>query len=400
VLFLIALPMLVLVLLMALHTGQLEQSRGEVQQVADAAALAGALTLVDDATLLPDGGKAMPALLQRCRGEALRLARANPVLGSPTDLDPNHNNAEDGDIVFGLIDTPGQGQPQPADLAQLDQLRLINTVRVNAVRSRERGNPLQLIGGTWLNGRSGDLTRTATAFLDRAVIGFRQVGDRPIPLVPIALLSDLHDEASWEQQVELRKGPDNFRCEREPDYRVIFDENQGDGLHEMLVHLHGKHGERPNHALNCLVLHLGSPSGMELARQVREGVRTADLQALGGELVLGPDNRLPVPGDLVGPAGDSAAFGQLLGALEELREQGEVRAWPLFHPHATEEHGRPILCGFVAARVMAVEAEKSSLHLVLQPACLSSASVVTRSANEDAAAPLRNPYICKVRLIN
>jgi hypothetical protein len=399
VVFLVALPVLVFVFLMVLHTGQLEQSRGELQQVADAAALAGAHTLVDDATLLHDGGRAMPELLQRCRAEASRLARANPVLGVPTELEPNDENAGDGDIVFGIGDSPSQGAPLVADLKQLDQLHFINTVHVTAVRSRARGNALSLLGGTWLNGRSSDLTRTATAFLDRAVIGFRQVGDRPIPLVPIALLSDRGEEYSWEQQVEMGRGSDVFRYERDP-YRVIFDETRGDGLREMVVRLRGKRPDSGDgQPTNSLLLQFGTQTGTDLARQVREGLRTEDLRSLGGELVLGADNRLPVPGSILGPSPDSVAFSQVRAALQALCDLGEIRAWPLFDPHATEERDVPILCGFVAARVLAVEADRNGLKFVLQPTSMSSVCVVTRTGPEAALSP-RNPYLCRVRLVN
>jgi hypothetical protein len=395
--FLIVLPVLLLVLLMVLHTGQLEQSRGEVQQVADAAALAAAQTLVDEATLLHDGGAAMLPLLERSREEARRFARANPVLGDPTELDLNEKNHDDGDIVFGMVEPPGT--PFGADLAQHDQLHLINTVQINVVRSRDRQNALKLFGGHWLNGRSGDLTRSATALIDRQVAGFRQVGDRPIPVVPFALLSDLHDEDSWEQQVELGRGTDQYRYEREP-YRVLHSEKEGDGLREMRVHLHGKKGDGKDDAVNCLLLHFGAQHGTDLARQIRAGLRKDDLKEVGGELVLGPDGKLPVTGSVLGPAPDSTEFMQVVAALQELSDLGEVRVWPLFHRHATEAHGQPILSGFVAARVMAVRGGEKGLHFVLQPACLSSATVVTSGQNESAPVMPRNPYICKVRLVN
>lgn len=392
--FLIALPVLVLVLLMVLHTGQLEQSRGEVQQVADAAALAAAGTLVDDDTLRLDNGQALRDLLDRSRAEARTYARANPVLGAPTELDPNPDNREDGDIVFGMIDAPPQ-QPIPADLSEADHLRLINTVRVNVVRSRERNNALRLIGGQWLNGRNADLTRSATAYLDRRVLGFRPVGDQPIPVVPFALLSERGDEDSWEQQVEHRGGPDEFGYDREP-YRVRYGK-AGDGLHEMHVRMPGK-GADDAERVNCVVLHLGARHGTDLARQIRAGLTSADLSELGGELVLGPDGKLPVKGGLHDADPEANASAQVLAAFQELCDLGTVRAWPLFHRAATEAHGQPILSGFVAARVLAVSARGGGLQLVVQPACLTSASVVT--GREDGPPVPLNRYLCKIRLIN
>lgn len=394
--FLIVLPVLVLVLLLVLRTGQLEQSRGEVQQVADAAALAAGLTLVDDTALLP-GSEARLQLLQRGREEARRYARANPVLGTPTELNPNEANAPEGDIVFGLADSPTESNPQPADLQDPLHLSLINTVRISVVRSRARGSALNLIGGTWFNSQGGDITRIATAYLDRRVVGLRQVGEKPMPLVPLALLSapgNPSERESWESQVEHKAGTDDFSYRLTPSYQ--FDSSKGDGLHEMTVRLSSGPVEGDQPGPNCLVLNLGKKTQgptSELAQQVRSGVQ-------GSDLILGPDGRLPVQGTPFGPLPGSLAFTELVGALTELRDSGEVRVWPLFDSAATASYETPIVSGFVAARVMAVgTVDQGGLRFLLQPACLASVNVVTQEAEMKHAGQL-NRYICKVRLID
>jgi len=402
--FLVLLPALVLVVVLVLHTTQLEQARGEIQQAADAAALAAALALVDDASLRGDA-RALLSVFQRAQDEAVRYAGGNRVLGTASRLLLTADNDPEGDVVFGIADGPNQPL-FPVDLNDPELLPLVNAVRVRVVRSRERGQHLPLIGGAMLNGRTSDMTRSATALLDRGVIGFRQVVAKPIPLVPIALLSDPSSDDSWEGQVEGKgkERQDKFRYEAEP-YRALSD--RGDGLAEMTVHLLGQRGKggkggKDGPSTNGLLLHLGSGHPTELARQVRDGVVEDDLRALGGELVLGPGNRLPIPGSPDGPGENTLGFAELLLALKDLQNSGEVRAWPLFDP-LTDESGTPVVSGFVAARVMAVSPGQSGLGLkvILQPASLQSSCVVTApfGQNDDRDRPL-NRYLSKVRLAN
>lgn len=395
--FLVLLPALLLVLLLVFHTAQVEQARAEVQQAADASAMAAALALVDDASLQADG-RAMLPVLHAAQEEAVRYAGRNTVMGTPNRLVLTADNAEDGDLLFGIADSPAHAAFR-VDLGDSELLPLINTVRVRVVRTAERDNQVRLVGGSWLNGRAGNITRSATAILDRAVVGFRPVVDKPLPVVPLALLSDPASRDSWEWQVE--KGDDRtdeFRYLTEP-YRALSD--RGDGLYEMTVSLPRSDGAGGAQA-NCKVLCVGPEVGFGVPRQVREGIRADDLADYNRELVLGPGNRLPIPGLTSGSAMSGAAFNDLFLALKELSLTGVVRAWPLYDPSPTFE-GVPVLSGFVAARVMQVGSDgEGGLRFVLQPACLHSASVVTAPVGEgdeaDPAGRPQNRYVCKVRL--
>src|SRR5262249_36167555 len=189
---LVALLALLAALALAVAYCFLWQTRVEMQNGADAAALAAAAVLADDDTLRHDPAL-MQALLARARAEAVRFAAFNRVQGSPLDLQAGPDNAADGDLLFGVIDPPRSRQflatgslSDPA----ITFLEQVNTVRIRAQRTRARGNAARTLLGAAALLPYADVVAEAAAMLDRDVIGFRAVGGRPLPLVPTALLSD------------------------------------------------------------------------------------------------------------------------------------------------------------------------------------------------------------------
>src|SRR5262249_31356995 len=175
----------------------------------------------------------------------------------------------------------GTGEFRPLDLRgpRVADLKTVDAVRVRAERSRERGDPLRLLRGPFLSRVPTDARARATALLDRDVIGVRPLPDIAAPLVPLALLSDPQGKRkrSWEAQVEKEGGSDSWAVDDRG--RRPRPAEGSDGLHEMEVRLGGERH-------NACLLQLGVRSVEELARQVVDGVRLEQLEALGGELVL------------------------------------------------------------------------------------------------------------------
>src|SRR5438876_557462 len=71
----------------------------------------------------------------------------------------------------------------------------------------------------------------------QALIAFRPVTTAPLPLAPLAILSDPTgvNPQSWEFNVGLRNGLDLFRFDRTT--RTLVADPAGDGLHEITVQL-------------------------------------------------------------------------------------------------------------------------------------------------------------------
>jgi hypothetical protein len=397
---LLALSALLAAFAVAVNHARLWDVRAELQVVADAASLAGAGTLLDDDTLRANTSL-YPGLLARATAAADTFAQSNLVQGRPFTLQPNPANYVDGDLVFGTLDTPRSTQFIAAQNIQNPgnpALAKVNTVRVVARETAARGNAPLLIFAQFLDRRSADVQAAATASLDRDVIGFRPLGEHPLPLAPLALLSDTTaaEKRSWQYQVEARKGFDNYRFD--PAARAFA--SGADGIYEFQAVLPLNADELPQ--ANVALLLLGVSDAGGVSQQLLSGVTPEQLQGLGGELVLeASDNRLKVPGSALGPSEGSQQLKQLRAALDQLRQLAEPRLWPLYSG-IDSSTGKPILCGFVAARVVTVGtlAAGQPLTCTLQATVVAESTAVTGATRRGVGGiPIVNPYISKVRLV-
>jgi Flp pilus assembly protein TadG len=376
--FLLILIVLMGTLAIAVDYGFLSQTRVEMQNATDAAALAAAAGFVDDTTLLNSVAVAQN-LMAQSRTNAIQYGQLNRVAGQPLVLDPNLENFADGDILFGFI-APGSNvfvQAQNVNDPTNTFLTTIDAVRILGRRTQFRGNPV----GTLVSGAFGlpsvDMKTASTVLLDHDVIGFRPNTSQPLPLAPIAILSDPSDQnqQSWEYNVVEGNGP--------PTDNGL--------LHGIVVQLTPGGSNNPN----GVVLAIGATSGTQIAAQLQSGVTMTQLQGFGGQFVLDAANELEVQPAMLGPT-DYAA---LTAALTTLQAGAVQRVFPLYSgtDAVTNE---PILSGFVAARVANVVPMNGGqpLTITLQPTVIAVPAAVPGAARPGGAA-LLTPYIVKVRLV-
>jgi hypothetical protein len=398
------LPLILLALLaiiaFAINYVRLWTIRVEMQGAADAAALAAANTLVGDDLLRGDPGP-LPALIQATSTQAIQFAADNLVQGQPFVLLPNPNNLADGDVVFGTLDQPrgstfvvAANVNDPTNSA----LATVNAVQINAWLTRARGNAPSLLLGGLLGIASVDIHAVSAAMLDRDVVGLRPLGDQPLKLAPLALFSDPTgmDSRSWQYQVQEKNAPDAYRYDAST--HMFVADPAGDGLPEMPVVMAIDPSQES--AANVSLLYLGFPDASGAGGQLTMGVTPDHLSTGGGQLLLGAtDNRLTVPGSDVGPAAGSTELMAVQNGLEQLHASGEPRIWPLYC--GLDSSGQPILCGFVAARVVTVGgASGGTFTFSLQPTMISTATAVTDARRRGVGGiAITNPYICKVRLV-
>lgn len=442
----LALGVLLALLALAVDGAYLWMAKVEMRNAADAVALATAQALLRD-EVLSNRPEAMWQTTQQAYKEAGRYGQVNPVLGRPLELIFDPGDPESSDVVFGYRENAEDRNFQSAvDLGDVN----INAVRVIARRTRQRGNPAGMFFGRLLGLPMADVVASATAYLDRDVIGFRPVGQRPIPLAPLALLSDpsLSKPMAWETQTlgPLYDGPpdaaDRFSfdpvkrrfvevdAEADPTAQA-FGSVPGDGIYEMEVRFpvgeaQAKTDPADEEINACLVVlrptdESNDPLGVTVARHFRQGVTSHDLKEIGGQLILGEDNRVILAGM---PSIDDEAVDSLYQALVALRDSAEPRIWPLYSAILPDQESatgwRVTIQGFVAARVVrvalsdATESELPSsagehgvsarrqLRLVLQPCQLAVNAAVTDSARRYAnpSVSIHNRYIAKVRLVN
>jgi hypothetical protein len=396
VLVMFALPVLLVILFFAVNIALLAQAKATLRNNADADALAAVQCLVDDSWLtgLPSSRLSLIAL---ARSQAQFYAGVNKVLGQPLELQAPAAataNPADGDIVFAFLDQPRSHALVVADLDGTYNgnsfLSMVNTVRINARRQSSRGTALGLFGGGLTGINAVDSSTPATATLDRDIVGFQQVGDQPIPLVPIALLTRSSAPAkgmpsSWEN--ELAHGVDNWAL----DPATGLFATGSDYLPEVMMELTT---DETVASAALLFPGAGVSGPSTFTGQLAAGVSAGDLQGMGGTFVLSEvDNRL----SMAASRGAATSYADLASQVNQI--QGQKRIWPLYESF-DPVGGQAVLAGFVAARLVQASATTTGLILVLQPCMLSTRTAITSAARRGVGGvDIVNPYICKVRLV-
>jgi len=401
-LFLLALPLLLATFFLAVNLATLAQARATMQNSTDAAALAAVQSLVDDSWLT-----CIPALqmdrIAVARNQAQFYAAANKVLGQPLTLQvpPQANsNPPDGDIIFAFLDQPRSPVPQDRILyvGDFDStfngnpfLPQVNTVRIDARRTQDRGNPLLLWGQSFTGYGAVDLVTQATATLDRDVVGFHPFSDQPVPMMPIALFTCQNSAmpSSWDNQLQL--GNDNWQ----------FDQTTGlfmpgsDNLPEVTMILSNDEAQASAVLLLLGIADLQSSASQNtFGGQIAIGLTDNDLQGMGGNFALGDTTNLLT---VNATQGDLGFYGNLANQLNQI--QGQKRIWPLYQGF-DDTTGQAVIAGFVAARVVQAGVTSNGVTLVLQPSMISTRTALTNAAQRCIGGiNISNPYICKVRMI-
>ncbi len=400
--FVCACPVLVGALVLAINAAYLAEGKAALHNTADAACLAALQSLADDSWLTGDATLQMNRIAT-ARTQAQFYATANKVLGKPLPLlmpAKPFSNPADGDVVFGILDQPRN--PNPASrilvVGDLDSthngspfLGQVNTVRLNARRLKARGNPVGLLAANFTFIGSTDLTVQATATMDRDVVGFQPIGDQPLALAPVALLTRgaAGTPSSWENQLLL--GQDNWS----------FDASSGtfavgsDELAEATLVVQTDETQASAALLLIGIADLATAGNQAtFDRQLGSGITVADLNDLGGVFALASaDNRLTVGAT----RGDASIYSDLAAQLNGIA--GQKRIWPLYESFDTTG-GQAVVAGFVAARLVRAVPTGNGVALTLQPCMLSTRSAVTSVAQRGVGGVnITNPYICKVRLV-
>lgn len=387
VFLLLALPVLLLLILLARNTYFLAYARQTQQHGADTAALAGARGLVDDRWFqVRERSDCMPIFVAAFDA-ARRYAGLNTSLNNPLEVRSD-------DVVFGVFDRAARKfQPvnpwQPS--VSLTELRRVNAVRVTVERTRRRGNAVPLLGGRFLSLRETDLVTPSTAYLDRDVMGFYARGAQIVPLAPVALLSDKGgkiDKLSWETQVE----------------------RGSTGLMHVRLNLHPGKGKGKGDTArrsNALLLQLGTTQFEEIAQQLTDGMRSEQFARYHQENPANPGH----PDELLLPAGGGHLrvptwparltdfhVRRLQLALRQLQSRRIVLIFPLYSEPQSSA-GVAALRDFVAARVVDVaSAGDGGLEFTLQRAMLATGTAITGPAGAGVGSLRNNPYLCKIRL--
>lgn len=365
-LLLLLLPGLFLFVILVLSLDRDRLVAAELRRAGVSASLAAAGELAADDLLTADPAKLKP-LLAAARKRAQALAAANAAGGKPVAL-------PDADVAFGVTDRSLGGTFTPLDPNATDaDWKHLNSAEVT-VR---------------LAGNADKFTRVRATF-DTAVTGFRPTASRPIPMAPFALYDGpqlpggAFSPTGWSDA--LAEGIDDFRYD--PVAGLV---DKPDGLSEVVVVI-GKPADNDPPVVPTVVLNIGAITPDHTLGQIGVGIRKEEVA--GGEFSLLPGMSKPVIG-----AAD-ALNDRLADVADAFRKVvGERRVWPLFV--ATDDHDRPVVNGFVAARLLKVEYSSGdpAVRLTLQEAVLATPTAVTQPAPRDGEkSPPVQRSVGKVRL--
>lgn len=365
----------------------LDAASTELRTASEAAAFAAARELVHDHLLCEDYDS--EERIKAARRRALEVAWENPVAGQPVELDAT----PEGDIRFGrLVYDSDAGRMRFLQTEQNPR-----TVVVTSCRLRSRGNPVAL----WFRGitkqGTGNAVSRAEVTAENQIVGVRPFQGVPVPALPLAILEcDPTGQRAdtWENQIVLRNGADNYRFNAE----MGSVEPGQDGIPE--IHLHSKKKDESAFEANVQLVDLNTDLRTDpLLQQFEEGWTADALEEFDGELHLDTEGRWMT--SLAALDWDHA------GGLEQLI--GQPRICLLYSdmlPTGDEGYGKLRAVKLVAGRIMAVRCEDEGQHvLIFQPTVLTTRTAVLANARDEAVdlSPaeqklLENPYIYKLHL--
>ncbi len=281
--------------------GYVFSAKEELQRSADSSALAACWEF---GQRLGEGNTSAAAA-GYARTTAAQYAGLNQVTGSAMTLDSNASNSPDGDVVFGYISDFKNSQ----SAFQTDSANGYNAVKVRLRKNSSANGEVPYFFARIFGVNSQSLTSEATAGLICDVKGFEAPSDGTnLGILPYAL-----DLQTWNLLI-ANSGSDSY-CWNATTKQV---EAGADGLVEVNLFPQGT-GSPGNRG----TVDIGScnNSTADIARQIVDGISSADLAHHGGSLEFDSCGKLYLNGD----TGISA------GVKDELTSiKGQPRAIPIF----------------------------------------------------------------------
>ncbi len=364
-------PVLAVGIGLAIEVGLHGTTREHLQTAADAAALAGAVELLDPLVVQPGHTTNTQTLQQTANTEAGLYANFNLMMGAPL-VYPTHTRPVF--VVFGNVADPTDWM---SPLGPNDDQHPCNTIVVTIERSQRLKNPVPLRLGPFLGILPGNVVATSRGTIDQRVYGFRPNGQIATPVIPFAVLA-AGSPVSWTVQASAAATPnvnDNFTVN--PTTGQVS--NGPDGIPEVLVSAPFQNGPAAGPSDNMVTINFASPN--PTATLIQFGLRPIDLTALGGQFAFGNTGTLTVQASTAVDAGLTGVLQLILGAN---------RIWPLY---STRSGTDTTISQFVAGRIASVSTvAPGRLVLAVQP------SVYPTSTALVQAGQALNPYVAKLSL--
>lgn len=357
----ISIPMLIGFGALAVDVGMLYGVRAELQRTADAAALAGALELLDEDQLR--GSADMSLEEQAARQASADYAARNPVHGDSLAIALNSENSPDGDVLLGYLSNPD-------DLSQAMSTtnpNNYNSIQVRVRRSSEINGAIQLYFAHIFGVSSANLAAEATATLPGGAVGWKvppTSSSQTVELLPFALHVD-----RWHELLAgtYAASTDDYSCDEMTGSVVAV----GDGIPEINLYPGAGNSQLPPGNFGTVDVGSSGNSTNDIKRQILYGISAGDLSHHGGQLTLGSDGTVVLNGD----TGLSAGFKAELEAII-----GQPRGICLFSTvSGPGNNAMYTVVGFVGIKIVKVRLTGAMTKkcVVIQPAHLVTDTVIT-----------------------
>jgi Flp pilus assembly protein TadG len=335
----------------AVDIGYIAVVQKELQNAADAAALAGTSQILDRGLLKGSPNKSQAT--SNARDKAQQFSALNKGGNVSLTLARNDSNDAGGDIVCGYIANPSNFS------ATLDTTAAkYNSVRVRVRRTAQKNGALGLFFGPVLGRSTQDVVATATSTYEDASSGFkfRGSGATNSKLLPFAVSQDV-----WNNAVN-GIGPDNWS----------YDPTTGtytpgsDGIKE--INLFPTKGTSPG---NFGTVDIGDTnnSNADTTRQILYGPNQDDLDKMGGQIAFGADGTLTMQGD----TGISAGFKD---ELESIR--GQKRIIPIYSAVTGQGNNTYFtIVAFAGITILDVQLTTGDKYLTIQPEFVQDATAIS-----------------------
>ncbi len=321
----------------SIDLGFIATVRGQMQNAADAAALAATSQLLDRGILKGDTSQA--SALTAAEQQGRQFAAANEAGKVSLTLGA-------GDIVYGSIADP-RNPASPFVTAA----RPYNSAQVTVQRTKSRNGELGLFFATVFGTRALPLSARATATYEGNLKGFQfnpNFANQKCLLLPYTL-----DVTKWDAAVAAGgNGADAWTCD--PATRSVT--SGKDGVRE--VKLFPTKGNSPGN-FGTVDIGAANNSTADISRQIRNGPNAADFALMGGKVVLDSNNELILQGDTGISAGVKDDFLSIVG---------QPRIIPLYSKvTGNGNNSRYTIVRWVGCVVLEVQLTGGNKYITIQP---------------------------------
>ncbi len=198
----VLLPVILMLVAFTTDIAIVTSTKTQLSTAADSAALAAAISLVDNSRL--SGSTNLSSVMTNARAQAVQFASYNKTLSQSTVIDPNTSNSADGDVVIGYLDSLSHSSSLNTDIAMTS---LFNSVKVTTRRTSASNGLIPASFGRLMgyDGYGSTFSSTATA-QKFAIQGFNSSTSRNTSLIPMALSSDVYN------QMISKQTSDDYSC--------------------------------------------------------------------------------------------------------------------------------------------------------------------------------------------